>query len=84
HHAAKQFKHIFADAHLYIPLQPFHQHQSLLPKLTHLSKTLHIPLLPTPHLHYINLQDKTPYTSLKAIKEANQLPDLDEHPAENH
>lgn len=84
HHAAKQLKHIFGEGHVYIALQPFQQDESLAAKLRDVSKMADIPLVATGDVHYINLEDKTAYTCLKAIKEGKQLPEVEEDRAEKH
>lgn len=69
---------------MYIALQPFQQDESLAGKLRDVSKSAEIPLVATGDVHYINREDKTAYTCLKAIKAGQQLSEIEEDRGEKH
>ncbi|OLP65973.1 DNA polymerase III subunit alpha [Bacillus pumilus] len=83
-HAAIHLKEIFGEEHMYVAVQPFQQDATLVERLHDLSESTGIPLVATGDVRYINREDKTAYTCLKAIKAGQQLSDMEEDQGDKH
>ncbi|MFS0654595.1 DNA polymerase III subunit alpha [Bacillus sp. 179-C3.3 HS] len=82
--AARHLQGIFGEGSFYVAVQPFQQDDQLVERLRDVSQSTGIPLVATGDVHYINRDDKTAYTCLKAIKAGRLLSDMAQEEEDKH